>query len=484
MIEPNYNVLKLGEEKTLKEHIKVTCKTDVRTDDCKKVLGILVRPEITDSTADENGTGFVGKAVFSLFYLTENGLNKTERSIEFSGKTESQQGAIWVSAETEKTDYDESGEYLSLGAVIGVNVKADNTLELTAVSGGEGLVVKSEITEGQKCFGLKTGAYTIEDEFDLSYEIAEVFTQNATVCLKKSSCGVGTVILEGELYFTALLQRADKNDIIKESKTIPFKIETEYEDAMPDMVSVSGIVLKSFTTEITVDKDKAKSTVKAIANTEYANRVYAPQEIKTVIDAFSVTNEIKLEEKTYNHKTVLPMAVTETEVEGSYPISVNESAEFIAFGYETITLERKEKEGKPYLYGSLEGTAYFNDQVLIPVKISVPINKEADIDKDCDYTLCDCTAVRHGDQIEVKAKIIIRSYPKTENSIRYVEKVEEGQEKKVNLSAVSVYIPFENEDLWSISKRLSVCPDQLVATNTDLQFPLSGEERIVVYRQL
>ena len=45
-------------------------------------------------------------------------------------------------------------------------------------------------------------------------------------------------------------------------------------------------------------------------------------------------------------------------------------------------------------------------------------------------------------------------------------------------------VPFENEDLWSLAKRLSVCPEQLVSTNPELQFPLTGEERIVIYRQL
>jgi hypothetical protein len=45
------------------------------------------------------------------------------------------------------------------------------------------------------------------------------------------------------------------------------------------------------------------------------------------------------------------------------------------------------------------------------------------------------------------------------------------------------FMPEEGEELWSLSKRLNVCPDQLVATNKELQFPLTGKERIVVYRR-
>ena len=55
--------------------------------------------------------------------------------------------------------------------------------------------------------------------------------------------------------------------------------------------------------------------------------------------------------------------------------------------------------------------------------------------------------------------------------------------KKVNDSAVSVYIPLDGEGLFALAKRLNVCPETLVATNPDLQFPLTGKERIVIFRQ-
>ena len=35
----------------------------------------------------------------------------------------------------------------------------------------------------------------------------------------------------------------------------------------------------------------------------------------------------------------------------------------------------------------------------------------------------------------------------------------------------------------ALAKRLNVCPKSLVETNSDLQFPLTGKERIVVYRR-
>ena len=56
-------------------------------------------------------------------------------------------------------------------------------------------------------------------------------------------------------------------------------------------------------------------------------------------------------------------------------------------------------------------------------------------------------------------------------------------EKEENSCAISVYLALKDEEQFSLAKRLNVCPETLIETNQDLQFPLTGTERIVVYRQ-
>jgi LysM repeat protein len=65
-----------------------------------------------------------------------------------------------------------------------------------------------------------------------------------------------------------------------------------------------------------------------------------------------------------------------------------------------------------------------------------------------------------------------------------ITKVTEGEDKPVNDSAISVYIPKPNDSLWEISKELGVTEEEILKINKDLTFPLSGEERIVVYREV
>ena len=75
-------------------------------------------------------------------------------------------------------------------------------------------------------------------------------------------------------------------------------------------------------------------------------------------------------------------------------------------------------------------------------------------------------------------------YPMEKQQVKYLKEIKACGEKPCENCAISVYIPMAGEELWSLSKRLNVCPEELVATNKDLQFPLSGKERIVIYRQM
>ena len=75
-------------------------------------------------------------------------------------------------------------------------------------------------------------------------------------------------------------------------------------------------------------------------------------------------------------------------------------------------------------------------------------------------------------------------YPFEKCNVQVVKAIKGVGEKQKPTHALSVYIPCEGEELWSLAKRLNVHPEDLINANKELQFPLSGKERIVVFRQL
>ena len=57
------------------------------------------------------------------------------------------------------------------------------------------------------------------------------------------------------------------------------------------------------------------------------------------------------------------------------------------------------------------------------------------------------------------------------------------EEEPENDCAVSVYVPSAGDTLWETAKKLGKTPEQVQSANPGLSFPLSGGERILVYRK-
>jgi hypothetical protein len=87
-------------------------------------------------------------------------------------------------------------------------------------------------------------------------------------------------------------------------------------------------------------------------------------------------------------------------------------------------------------------------------------------------------------EVELDVELNATVYMVEKATITCISETASLGEKQENPHAISVYIPMENEELWSLAKRLNVAPETLEKTNPDLKFPLDGSERIVIYRQI
>ena len=86
-------------------------------------------------------------------------------------------------------------------------------------------------------------------------------------------------------------------------------------------------------------------------------------------------------------------------------------------------------------------------------------------------------------ELEICGEVFLTLYPTTKTEYKVVSDVKFLEDKEEKSCAISVYIARSGEDVFSLAKRLNQCPDKIRETNKDLQFPLNGNERIVVYRQ-
>ncbi len=85
-------------------------------------------------------------------------------------------------------------------------------------------------------------------------------------------------------------------------------------------------------------------------------------------------------------------------------------------------------------------------------------------------------------ECEAEAVLKISAADCEQSSVRYLSDAVDGEPLKTNDCALSVYIPASGDGLWETAKKLLQSPEQIQSTNPDLNFPLSGKERILIYR--
>ncbi len=502
-IEPLYDNLNLITKKSECEILlDVLAKVDIPTETIARVLFVSAFPTVNDGEVREDKINFAGRVVFYVCYQTLDGeIKKYECASEYSGGFDKEgcantnKNGLSLTARIEKSDYTLSDGEFNLKAKVLVNSKVYGEEKLSVLSGGEGLITDVKEVTIEKSCGLKKAVYPIEEEFELNYEVKEVLSQSANTVITAVQCGVGCIIVDGEVFLSALLlQNVEKSDIIRENKTLPFRMEIEYDEAMPALKATAFVTEKSLKTDIQVDGETGKSIVKAKVNLCFYGEAFSADSVSLVRDAFNKTEEVEAELCEYVCPTNKEVRIFETEI--SEKINIEDlpaGIRIMAVGGERAeVVSSKITDSGIEVSGIVELVAFMRDSEgkNSTIKLSTPFTTTTDftIDGECELKvnvtiksvqvkILSLSSV----EISLKAMIFFESHKM--QCIKYLKDVKSICEKEVNDCAISVFLPQENEELWSLAKRLNVCPEELLETNKELQFPLTGKERIVIYRQ-
>ncbi len=491
------NLKKFGGE--VATQVRTETKTDVLSDNVRKVLGVSAFSGVQEESHVGGQIKFSGKIIYYISYVDSDGsFKKSECGSEFVGNIESENikenCQIKLNVEVEKTEPDLNGARLSLISTLSVKAELYECEEVVALSGGNDIIINTDEREIVKSYGVKKGVYPVEEEFELSYSVVEVLSHKARAVITAVQCGVGCIIVDGEVYLTALLlQSGEKSDIIREDRSFPFRMEIESEEAMPTMFATATVNEKSFKTDIAVDGDSGKSVVTVSISLQFEGEVYSTETLSIANDAFSTQEDLQTtfgecgyykpcEPRTFSEKVSGRAETEELPVSARYMVTDDEKVEIVS----SICTENGLK-----VTGVVSLNAYVRDENEdFSIRLQTPFECLLAVSTSECYTVQVNGVVTKSrvrmislTTAEIEADVNFTVCQSQNCSIKYIKEVKSMGEKPVCECAISVYIPTEGEELWSLAKRLNVCPDALIATNKDLQFPLSGKERIVIYRQ-
>ena len=492
-LDPVFGSVRVCEKTTAVAQLKTECKTEIPSDTVSRVVDVSAFCGGADYSS-ENGVKVFGTLIFNVIYITTDGkIAKHECAQEFSQdlKEELNEKTFLPSVNIEKTAADISGTRLTVYAVLSVGGETAGFKDIPCLSGGDGVVADLQEKTVAKSFGVKKSTFPVEGEMSFPFEIAEVLSQQAKAVLTGVKCGVGSVIVDGEAIITALLlQNSENGDIIKEEKVFPFRFELECDEAMPANVATASVSVKSIRSDIAVDPETAKSTANVLIAVNVVGEAFAEETLSLALDAFSETDDTALTFSQAEYRFPCGIKTVKRSVAGRCSASIPVGATVIAVIDENVeTVSFKTENGIVYK-GVYSAKALYKDADgkigTLPLETPVEYGEEKgdwDSAKICANAVFGKARPVSDGETEISGELLITaSYYKTKK-LKFVSGIESTGSKPVCDAAISVYIPLEGEGLFSLSKRLGVNPENLLSTNRELNFPLSGKERIVVYRQ-
>lgn len=478
---------------------EIQCNLPLSESEVAKLLGI--SPKVTLSGAEiiDGQVSYGGKAIFCVMFVDSDGkVKKAECGAEFeqrlSVNAEIENGVPTVKLSLEKVRAESVNGILSVKAKVIANIEIICEKKLRYAVGGEDLFLKKQEKTVSKKTCSKKAIYPIEEEFEIGYAIEEVLLHKTEASLTAITTGVGVVTVDGEAYLSVcLLQKIEKSDILKETKSFPFRFEIEAEESMPSSTCTALAVVKSAKLDIVVDEETGKSVVKLSAQIELSVDCYEDRNGEVLVDAYSSTHEVILqkESETFCRPSDYRNEKTEIKLRAGFNESLAGGSRLMCVAVEKLEATQiKAQDGVLRIEGVLETIAFIKDGegTVFSKKLEAPFETVFAVETGCEYTATLRAENVKGkllslSEVELTATVVLSLQNYKKETVDFICALEVGKEKKVKTQAMSVYIPLAGEELWDVAKRLNSSPEVILEINRDLTFPLTGEERLLIYRQ-
>lgn len=486
-LDLEFNRLKVSNNLKVTSNNKIECRVPLTETESANLLEINVVTNLYSQECIEKEIRYSGRGVFTILYKSEGEIKKYETGVDYSFKFPCENakentpilGKVVVDNPTLTT----LNGITMASAILTFNADLTLSNEIAYLEKDKNLLVKSKETECclDLCNFLKESK--IEEEFETSELISNVLLHSEKAYVTDCQAGVGNVTIDGEIELNILAQEINKTLPTTITKKIPFRSEVELSDAIPNSYATCFVEIKGANLKIFVDENKNKSSISCEIILFVCGKVYQKVSIYPCEDAYSTQKEISLEYSNACLGNVNSFKCLDFLVEREISVNDDKNTRLICLlsdKIEEITIDNFELTGAVSFVFLCQNDEFATYKTLVPISFTLPL-----IGNNCSFlsaTITDATLNDSKNLLSFKVKV---SYlDKEDLTLKVVSGVIEGEDKVVNNSAISVYIPNAGDTLWEISKELGVSSDVILKTNSDLTFPLNGEERIVIYREI
>lgn len=462
-----------------------------QSSDITEVIAVYPQVSVVSCEASSGRVNYGGKLILTIVYCDEEGkLCRMQKGAEFTHFADddclvSAQNCVCVLV-CDKTTVKREGSSFVISAIISADISVYARTDRTYISGAEGAYLNTQSVNLTSVVNF-SGESEVEDDFEAD-SVVDVLIPCAKAVVQSCSCGTGEVEASGEIYLSLFAMRQSSPICLE--RTIPFKCTLPCDDASVGCRAAARAEITDLNVTANVNEDRGRCDINFVCSLNISGWFADERPCEVAVDAFSDTNELILTGAEECAERCVDIKVYTERVSGlaASKSKLTYDCKFLAaalpsadcsFNADTGCVEGAVNTVLVYEQnGEIKGT-----EVSLP--FSVTLNGVAeDGQKVCeDVAVCGVSVrLKAEGEAEAEAVLKISATVCDETRVKYVTQIEEGEETEVNDCAVSVFLPVAGDGLWDIAKKLKKSPSDVAACNPELAYPLSGKERIIVYR--
>lgn len=504
-IEPNYERVVSSERKKLGvTQAVIECRLPASdSSEIAKILCANAKSFILNSEVSDGEINFNGNVNFQVIYEnSEQEVNGLDYTADFKDKFLNNEIVLGmvpiVTSSVVDVNTSIGGQDVKVVAIVEICVEVIKTQEVNALTGATG----NNVFFNTDMLKVSNFAGVLSDKFDSTYDI-EIKDNVEKVLEVSCSPYIESVtpqnqfakVVGGANIDICYVTSGEQNMLRTHQAKVTFEQEVALESLTETTCIQSNLNINNSLIKITTNIDADYAIVNLNLPYEYLGYAFNQTELEIVDDIFSTDNFLKVNTTGFNTLVCGGHLNLENKVTGSVECDERTMDEVLGTCCNTVTLATSFIDnGSLVLEGVASTTVlYFNKEtnntysmlVEMPFSIMESTNDLTDnFVPVVNLSLGEVSAkVKRGKDLDVSATLFVYADFYAVNPEAVISEVNVMEEKPEASSMLTIYVVKPNETIWEIAKHLNVSPDSLLEQNPEVQLPLMGGEKLIVYRQ-
>lgn len=460
--------------------------------DALKILCVTADAAVKSVEAINNELRINVVTVFKVIYQTADGVSSyaaqvnSNRSVVSDGIAAGTQAVVWACV----LDCEYAGA---------TNIKVKATIQLS------GWYLKQSslnlLTENMPEIFCKTARIKAENveilptvRLNLTFNnearmpISKILDCKATAFINNVYPENGSFQTEGEVLLR-VVSLSDNGQFMCQTFVNTFNTETLAEE----ITSASTLDVMAFaeSTDITLSAEDNRAFISDIRLSLNATSSVS-QELESVVDAYSMTNRLVLNEHKYSLDSLFCLRSVRDKVSANVKIKTGINDVECAVGA-LVAGSSLNTNDALNAEGVITATVIYTgeDNKLNSVNVELPFYTQVAKEFDCDSALSVSVSIlnvfarlRTTSEIEVTAEFIVTVKGKRTAEVNVISEIEIGEEKETDDVAISLYIVKPAQGLWEVAKELNTSETVLINQNPELKLPVKAGDKVILYKEI